>query len=119
MAKKAAPKAAEAQSAATAHKVPTPKTAGTKSGPAASKKSSPKADGTQKTSAASADKAAAPRPRAATKKEVYEKLAEKTGLTRKDIAAVFATLGELVGTELGTRSTGLKVEALRRCPRRP
>ena len=108
MAKKAAPKAAEVQAApATPQKVPASKGAGARSAPAVSKKPSPKADGNQKTSAATADKASAPRPRAATKKEVYERLAEKTGLTRKDVAAVFTTLGELVNTELGKKGPGV------------
>jgi nucleoid DNA-binding protein len=108
MARKAAPKAAAVQATpATTQKVSPPKVAATKSVPAPPKKSGSKADGTQKTSAASADKAAAPRPRAATKKEVYERLAEKTGLTRKDVAAIFTTLGEVVGTELGKKGPGV------------
>ena len=93
---------------ATTRKMPPPKAAGTRTAPAAPKSSGPRADVSKGASAAtSVDKTTAPRPRAATKKEVYERLAEKTGLTRKDVAAVFATLGELVGTELGKKGPGV------------
>ena len=47
--------------------------------------------------------AAAARPRPTSKTAVYTRLAETTGLRRKDITAVFAALGELIGRELGKR----------------
>lgn len=72
MAKKAAPKAAEAKSA-----------------PAAAKKAP-----------ASASKAL-------TKAEIYTQLAEKTGLTRKQVASVFDGVSELIGKELGKKGPGL------------
>ena len=50
--------------------------------------------------------AAAARPRPASKTAVYTRLAETTGLGRKDIAAVFAALGELIGRELGKKGPG-------------
>ena len=77
MAKKAAPKAAEAKASA-----PAPKAA---PAPAA-------------TASAAADKSA--RPKAATKGEVYTAIAEKTNLAKKDIAAVFEAMGELIKKEL-------------------
>jgi nucleoid DNA-binding protein len=103
-----APKAAEVQAApTTTRKMPAPKAADTRTAPTPPKKLGARADGAQVASAAAtAAKATTPRPRAATRKEVYEQLAEKTGLTRKDVAAVFATLGELVGTELGKKGPG-------------
>ena len=79
MAKKAAPKAASTQAAAP-------------------KKASPK-------KAASADKAAA-RSKPPTKTELHTALAEKTGLGRKEVAAVLDTLNEMIIKELGKRGSG-------------
>lgn len=70
MAKKAAPKAAEAKPAAPAEK---------------------------------SEKKA----KAATKAEVYAHIADKTKLAKKDVAAVFDSLAELVGKELGKKGPGL------------
>jgi nucleoid DNA-binding protein len=56
-------------------------------------------------------KPAAPAPKAATPKskskaEVYSELAQTTGLTKKEIAAVFSAMGELIGKELGKKGPG-------------
>jgi nucleoid DNA-binding protein len=75
MAKKAAPKAAEARNA-----------------PAPAAKPAPKA--------------AATGPKPATKGEVYAALAEKAGVEKKQVADVFAALGELIGKELGKKGPG-------------
>src|SRR4051794_23435525 len=90
MAKKSAPKTAVT-------KTSVPKAAQTRTAATTPKGSAKSADG----------KANAARPRAATKKEVYERLAEATGLARKDIAAVFAELTELIGRELGKKGPGV------------
>lgn len=78
MAKKAAPKAADAKSAAPA----------AKAGSAA--KSSERA-------------------RAKTKTELYGELADKAGLSKKDVAKVFEAMTELVNKELGKKGPGLFV----------
>ena len=44
--------------------------------------------------------------RAATKAEVYSQLAEKTGLTKKEIAGVFDALTDMVKKELGKKGAG-------------
>jgi nucleoid DNA-binding protein len=49
------------------------------------------------------------RPRPARKDEVYAALARGTGLRRKQVAAVFSCLSELIGRELGKRGPGLFV----------
>lgn len=62
-----------------------------------------------------ADPKAAPAPGAkasskpATKGEIYTKLAQKSGLSKKQIATVFDSLGELIGNELGKKGPGLFV----------
>ena len=53
--------------------------------------------------------APAARPKNATKGEVYTQLAEKTGLTKKDVAKVFESLSEMVVKELGKKGPGLFV----------
>lgn len=85
MAKKAAPKAAEPQAA---------------SAPAA--KSTAKA---AKTSAKASAKSAPPA-KPATKTEIYSALADKTNLSKKDIAAVFDGLTELIEKEIGKKGPG-------------
>jgi nucleoid DNA-binding protein len=75
MAKKAAPKAAEAKAAP----APTPKAAPASGG----------------------DKSA--RPKAATKGEVYTQIAEKTNLPKKDVAAVFSAMSDLINKELSNK----------------
>jgi nucleoid DNA-binding protein len=65
------------------------------------KKAAPKAASTEK----SAPRAAA-RTGAATKAEVYTALAEKTSLSKTQIASVFAALHELISKELGKKGPG-------------
>ena len=45
--------------------------------------------------------------KAATKGEVYTKLAGKTGLTKKQVSTVFEALTEMIGNELGKKGPGL------------
>ncbi|MCA1686364.1 MAG: DNA-binding protein, partial [Planctomycetia bacterium] len=45
-------------------------------------------------------------PRAATKAEVYTTLAEKSGLSKKEVAIVFTAMGDLIGRELGKKGPG-------------
>ncbi len=51
----------------------------------------------------------APAAKSASKGEVFSALAEKTGLTKKDVAGVFEALNELIGKELGKKGPGLFV----------
>jgi nucleoid DNA-binding protein len=53
-----------------------------------------------------ASKATGARPKPATKGEIYAALAEKAGVEKKQIAGVFAALGELIGRELGKKGPG-------------
>lgn len=78
MAKKAAPKAAEAPKAAKA----------------AAKAAKP------------VEKAAA---KPATKTEIYAKIAEKTNLTKKQVADVFEAMSALIESEIGKKGPGLFV----------
>jgi nucleoid DNA-binding protein len=48
----------------------------------------------------------AARPRPLSKGEILDALAEKTGLGKKQVAGVFAALGDLIGKELGKRGPG-------------
>lgn len=91
MAKKAAPKASTVQVS-----------------PAPAAKSAPKAAAAPATKATprAASGAAAARPGPAGKGQVYDALAERTGLGKKEIAGVFAALGELIGKELGKKGPG-------------
>jgi nucleoid DNA-binding protein len=73
------------------------------------KKAAPKVGETRNTPAPAAkpaSKAVAARPKPATKNEVYAALAEKAGVEKKQIASVFAALGELIGKELGKKGPG-------------
>ena len=73
------------------------------------KKAAPKAAEPRNTPAPAAKpapKAAAARPKPANKGEVYAALAEKAGVGKKEIAGVFAALGELIGRELGKKGPG-------------
>jgi nucleoid DNA-binding protein len=45
--------------------------------------------------------------KAATKGEVYTKLAGKTGLTKKQVSTVFDALTEMIGNELGKKGPGI------------
>ena len=82
MAKKAAPKAAESKPAAAP------------AAPAAA------ADKTEKS---------ASRVKPATKADVFAHIAEKTGLSKKDVSAVFDQMSELIGRELGKKGPGVFV----------
>jgi nucleoid DNA-binding protein len=71
------------------------------------KKAAPKA--AEAKSAPAAKKASAGASKAITKAEIYTELAEKTGLSRKQVAGVFDGLGELIQKELGKKGPGLFV----------
>jgi nucleoid DNA-binding protein len=71
------------------------------------KKAAPRAgESASKTAAASGDRAASS-PKAATKAEIFSTLAEKTGLSKKEVSSVFAAMSDLVGRELGKKGPGL------------
>jgi nucleoid DNA-binding protein len=60
-------------------------------------------------------------PKPATKAEIYSALAEKTGLSKKEVASVFAAMGDLIGKDLGKKGPGqfvvpglLKLKVVRR-----
>jgi nucleoid DNA-binding protein len=55
--------------------------------------------------AASSEKTTAAK--AATKAEIYSTLSEKSGLSKKEVASVFAALSEVVGLDLGKKGPGL------------
>jgi nucleoid DNA-binding protein len=67
------------------------------------KKAAPKA---AETKAAPVEKPAA---KPATKTEIFSALADKTQLSKKDVASVFDSLVELLGKELGKKGPGLFV----------
>jgi nucleoid DNA-binding protein len=67
------------------------------------KKAAPKA-AEPKAAPASTEKASA---KPATKTEFYGTLAEKTGLTKKQVASVFEALGDMHGKELGKKGPGV------------
>jgi nucleoid DNA-binding protein len=54
-------------------------------------------------------KAASGGHKSATKGEIYTHIAEKTNLTKKDVAKVFEGLGEMIGKELGKKGPGIFV----------
>ncbi len=43
----------------------------------------------------------------ATKTAIYQELAQQTGLTRKQVAALFDALGQLIDREVGKKGPGL------------
>ncbi len=45
--------------------------------------------------------------KAATKGDVYTKIAGKTGLTKKQVSTVFDALTEMIGNELGKKGPGI------------
>lgn len=45
-------------------------------------------------------------PKSATKAEVFTALAEKTGLSKKDVSRVFEAMNELIAKELGKKGPG-------------
>ena len=49
------------------------------------------------------------RAKAATKAEVYTALAERTGLSKKEISSVFDAMSEMITKELGKKGPGLFV----------
>jgi nucleoid DNA-binding protein len=49
------------------------------------------------------------KPKSRTKAEIYAKLAESTGLSKKQVAGVFDGLSELIKNELGKKGPGLFV----------
>jgi nucleoid DNA-binding protein len=69
------------------------------------KKAAPKVAEAPK--AAAAAKAAKPAAKPATKTEIFAKLAEKTGLAKKDVAAVFEAMSGMIETEIGKKGPGV------------
>lgn len=67
------------------------------------KKAAPKA---AEAKAAPAEKKAE-RPKAATKGEIFSHLAEASGVSKKDVASVFAALTDLINKELGKKGPGV------------
>lgn len=66
------------------------------------KKAAPKAAETK-----AAEKPAAAKKKAATKAEIYAVLAEKTGLTKKQVASVFESYNEWLTRELSKKGPGV------------
>ena len=66
------------------------------------KKATPKA-ADSKAAHASSDKATS---KSATKAEVFTTIAEKTGLSKKQISGVFSALSDLISRELGKKGPG-------------
>jgi nucleoid DNA-binding protein len=67
------------------------------------KKAAPKA-ADPKAAPASGEKAGS---KPATKTEIYGTLADKTGLSKKQVSSVFDALAELLGKEIGKKGPGL------------
>lgn len=65
------------------------------------KKAAPKA------ADAKAPAAADKKPKAATKAEIFGQIAEKTKLSKKDVAAVFGALNDIIVRELGKKGPGV------------
>ena len=59
-----------------------------------------------KTAPKAADTPAPARPKPANRAEVYTTLAETTGLSKKEVTAVFSALGALIAKELGKKGPG-------------
>jgi nucleoid DNA-binding protein len=70
------------------------------------KKAAPKA-AEPKAASAPAEKSNSGQAKAATKAEIYSTLAEKTGLSKKDISSVFTAMNEMIGKELGKKGPGM------------
>jgi nucleoid DNA-binding protein len=70
------------------------------------KKAAPKA---AEPKAASAGTGTEKKAKSRTKAEIYAKLAESSGLTKKQIATVFDSLSDLIKNELGKKGPGLFV----------
>jgi nucleoid DNA-binding protein len=79
------------------------------------KKAAPKA-AAAKASASSAPKAAtgdkSGRPKPATKGEVFSQLAEKTNLPKKDVAAVFSAMSDMILKELKSKTGSFVIPGL-------
>ena len=71
------------------------------------KKAAPKAAEAPK--AAPAAKAAKPAAKPATRTEIYTKIAEKTGLAKKEVASVFEAMSGLIESEIGKKGPGIFV----------
>ena len=70
------------------------------------KKAAPRA-AEPKAAPAPAEKSSSSQAKAATKAEIYTTLAEKTGLSKKDISSVFTAMNEMIGKELGKKGPGM------------
>ena len=75
------------------------------------KKAAPKAAAAKSAAPAPAPakKAPASRVKHATKAEVYSALADKTGLSKKQVSGIFQAMSELITKELGKKGPGLFV----------
>jgi nucleoid DNA-binding protein len=78
------------------------------------KKAAPKAEPKAETKpvpapAKKAEKVAVPKPKQATKSEIYAALAEKTKLSKKEVASVFEAMSELIAKDLGKKGPGIFV----------
>jgi nucleoid DNA-binding protein len=74
------------------------------------KKAAPKAETKPAPAPAKkAEKAAAPKAKQATKSEIYAALAEKTKLSKKEVASVFEAMSELIAKDLGKKGPGIFV----------
>lgn len=69
------------------------------------KKAAPKAAEVKAAAPAAAKSTA----KAATKTEIYTAIATKTNLSKKDVAAVFEAMSELIGKEIGKKGPGIFV----------
>lgn len=81
-----------------------------KSNTKAKAKAAPKAAKAPAKAAANASRPTVPlkavdRPR--TKSDIFSALSENTGLSRKDVGAVFAALGECIGLDVGKKGPGV------------
>ena len=56
-----------------------------------------------------AEKSSAPKPKQATKSEIYAALAEKTSLSKKEVASVFEAMSEMIAKDLGKKGPGIFV----------
>lgn len=68
-------------------------------------KAAPKAKAAANTNKAPVAIKAVNKPR--TKSEIMTALAENTGLTRKDVGAIFNALGEVIGLDVGKKGPGI------------
>ena len=76
---------------------------------AAPKAAEPKAAPAPSPAAKKAEKAAAPKAKPATKSEIFGVLAEKTGLSKKQISEVFDAMSESIAKDLGKKGPGVFV----------